>query len=148
MTTASFPKLSGHTKPFAVLGHPIGHTLSPAMHNPALQAMGMDAIYCAYDVHPDELMNVLRGMSKMGFVGSNLTIPHKEIAFRGVDHLGPTAELLGAVNTVVFLEDGTLESHNTDGCGLVHAVEESFDLSARDKDLLVLGCGGEGRAVA
>lgn len=148
MTTASFPKLSGHTKPFAVLGHPIGHTLSPAMHNPALQALGMDAIYCAYDVRPDELMNVLRGMSKMGFVGSNLTIPHKEIAFRGVDHLGPSAELLGAVNTVVFRNDGTLEGHNTDGYGIVKAVEESFDLSPRDKDVLVLGCGGAGRAVA
>ncbi|MFW6152692.1 MAG: shikimate dehydrogenase, partial [Verrucomicrobiota bacterium] len=64
-------KLSGHTKPFAVLGHPIGHTLSPVMHNAAVSAMGLDAVYLAFDVPPNDLLYTLKAMRIMGFGGVN-----------------------------------------------------------------------------
>jgi len=98
--------LSGHTKPFAVLGHPIGHTLSPVMHNAAFAALGLDAIYLAFDVAPENLLPVLQSMRAMGFNGVNLTVPLKETAFRGLTDLAPSAKMLGAVNTVQFLPTG------------------------------------------
>lgn len=140
-------KLSGHTKPFAVIGHPIGHTLSPVMHNASMEALGFDGIYLALDVHPDELMGVLPAMAKMGFSGVNLTVPHKEIAFRGLERLDESARLLGAANTVQFTDDGMI-GHNTDGYGFLMALEEAFGKRAENDAVFVLGCGGAGRAVA
>ncbi len=139
--------LSGHTQPFAVLGHPIGHTLSPVMHNAALQALGLDAIYLAFDVAPERLLDVLEAMRSMGFCGVNLTVPLKEVAFRGFTDLDASARLLGAVNTVQFLPGG-LKGHNTDGKGFVRAVAEAFGMPVAGKTLFILGCGGAGRAVA
>jgi len=140
-------RLSGHTKPFAVLGHPIGHTLSPVMHNASMQELGFDGIYLALDVHPDELMEVLPAMAKMGFAGVNLTVPHKEIAFRGLERLDESARILGAANTVQFTETGMI-GHNTDGYGFLKALEEAFGRTVEDDTVFVLGCGGAGRAVA
>ncbi len=97
--------ISGHTKPFAVLGHPIGHTLSPIMHNSSIVALDMDAIYLAFDAPPSKLMGILTSMRDMGFGGVNLTVPLKEVAFRGVDHLDSSAEISGSVNTIEFLEE-------------------------------------------
>lgn len=139
--------ISGHTQPFAVLGHPIGHTLSPVMHNASFSALGLDAIYLAFDVKPERLMNVLPAMRSMGFGGVNLTIPHKEVAFRGLDKLDASARLLGAVNTVQFAEDGLI-GHNTDGFGFLRALDEAFGRNTRGDAVFVLGSGGAGRAVA
>lgn len=139
--------LSGHTLPFAVLGHPIGHTLSPVMHNAAFQSLGLDAIYLAFDVAPDALLDVLNAMKKMGFRGVNLTVPLKETAFRGLSDLDSSARRLGAVNTVEFTSSG-LRGHNTDGKGFLTAVKESFNFHVRGHTLFVMGCGGAGRAVA
>ncbi len=140
-------KLSGHTKPFAVIGHPIGHTLSPVMHNASMEELGFDGIYLALDIHPDELMVVLPSIAKMGFAGVNLTVPHKEIAFRGLDKLDESAKLLGAANTVQFSDDGMI-GHNTDGYGFLMALEEAFGKQVEGDAVFVLGCGGAGRAVA
>lgn len=139
--------LSGHTKPFAVLGHPIGHTLSPVMHNASMQALGFDGIYLALDVHPDRLMEVLPAMALMGFAGVNLTVPHKEVAFRGLERLDESARLLGAANTVEFREDGMV-GHNTDGYGFLKALDEAFGKTVVGDAVFVLGCGGAGRATA
>lgn len=140
--------ISGHTTPFAVLGHPIGHTLSPIMHNSSIAALGMDAIYLAFDAPPDQLMTILAAMRDMGFGGVNLTVPLKEVAFRGVDELDASSTLSGSVNTVEFLEDGRLRGHSTDGHGFVTALKESFGLSLTGQSVFVLGSGGAGRAVA
>ena len=139
--------ISGTTKKFAVLGHPIGHTLSPVMHNASLEAMGWDAIYLAFDVKPEHLITVLAAMHDMGFGGVNLTIPLKEIAYKGLTHLDESARLLGAVNTVQFTEHGIV-GHNTDGYGFVKAMSEAFGGALTDTSLFVLGTGGAGRAVA
>lgn len=141
-------KISGHTRLFAVLGHPISHTKSPAFQNPGLQALGLDAVYLALDVHPDRLIPTLRSMADMGFAGCNLTIPHKEIAFQGVDRLSQEARRAASVNTIVFHPDGTLEGHSTDGYGLATAVTEAFGQGFEGRALLLLGCGGAGRAAA
>lgn len=140
--------ISGHTKPFAVLGHPIGHSLSPVMHNAGIQTLKMDAIYLAFDVHPEKLMDVLPAMRDMGFGGVNLTVPLKEVAFRGLDDLSASALQLGAVNTVEFLDDGSMRGHNTDGAGFLLAIKEAFETSPKDLSIFVLGSGGAGRAVA
>jgi shikimate dehydrogenase len=139
--------LSGHTKPFAVLGHPIGHTLSPVMHNASMQELEFDGIYLALDVHPDQVMDVLPAMEKMGFAGVNLTVPHKEVAYRGLDKLDASAQLFGAANTIEFTADG-LVGHNTDGYGFLKALEESFGRKVAGDRVFILGCGGAGRATA
>lgn len=139
--------LSGHTKPFAVLGHPIGHTLSPVMHNASMQELGFDGIYLALDVHPDRLMEVLPAMALMGFAGVNLTVPHKEIAFHGLETLDESARLFGAANTVEFTDEGMV-GHNTDGYGFLKALDEAFGKSVEGDSVFVLGCGGAGRATA
>lgn len=139
--------LSGHTQPFAVLGHPIGHTLSPVMHNAAFEALGLDAIYLAFDVAPAALLTVLPAMKAMGFGGVNLTVPLKEVAFKGLVDLDDSARRLGAVNTVEFTPQG-LRGHNTDGKGFLMAIREAFHYPVKGETLFVMGCGGAGRAVA
>jgi len=139
--------LSGKTLPFAVLGHPVGHSLSPAMHNPALQAMGLDAAYLAFDVVPERVLEVLASMEIMGFGGVNLTVPHKEVAFAGFDRLDASAQVMRAVNTVQFTPEGMV-GHNTDGVGFLRSAEEAFGEGLRGADVFVAGTGGAGRAVA
>ncbi len=139
--------LSGHTQPFAVLGHPIGHTLSPVMHNASIASLGLDAIYLAFDVPPDRLMDVLPAMQAMGFGGVNLTVPLKEVAFAALSDLDDSARLLGAVNTVAFHETG-MRGYNTDGEGFLRATEEAFGPCIAGATVFVVGTGGAGRAVA
>ena len=140
-------RISGETKPFAVLGHPIKHSLSPVMHNAAFAALGMDAVYLAFDVKPERLMDVLQAMADMGFCGVNITVPLKEVAFLGLKHLDKSAKWLGAVNTVEFTAHG-MRGHNTDAPGFLKAVEEAFALNVKGHSVFVLGSGGAGRAVA
>lgn len=140
--------ISGHTKPYAVLGHPIGHSLSPVMHNASIRSLGLDAIYLAFDVHPDRLIDVLPAMGDMGFGGVNLTVPLKEVAYRGLDDLGDSAQHLGAVNTVQVLRNGGLRGHNTDGEGFMLAIREAFDSDVNGLSVAMIGVGGAGRAVA
>jgi shikimate dehydrogenase len=136
-------------KKLAVLGHPIGHTLSPAMHSASIRALGLEAEYeyGKLDVSPGELMARLAQLPGEGYAGVNLTIPLKEVAFQGLEKLADSARLLGAVNTVEFTADGMI-GHNTDGYGFLKALEEAFGKTAEGDSIFVLGCGGAGRAVA
>ena len=117
------------------------------MHNAAFEALGMDAIYLAFDVPPERLMATLPALRDLGFGGVNLTVPLKEVAFAGLADLDDTARRFRAVNTVRFTPDG-FQGFNTDGQGFLRALRESFDLSLHDCDVFILGCGGAGRAVA
>lgn len=139
--------ISAETELFAVLGHPIGHSLSPAMHNAAFEALEMNALYLAFDVAPERLMVTLGVMADLGFRGVNLTVPLKEEAFRGISKLSDSARILGSVNTVSMAAGG-LEGHSTDGEGFARGVREAFDISLSGISIFVLGCGGAGRAVA
>jgi len=136
-------------KKLAVLGHPIGHTLSPIMHNASIKALGLDGQYeySKLDVPPGELMARLAQLPSEGYAGVNLTIPLKEVAFQGLEKLADSARILGAVNTVEFTVNGMI-GHNTDGYGFLKALEEAFGKATEGDHVFVLGCGGAGRAVA
>ena len=140
-------ELSGKTKIFAVLGHPVAHTLSPAMHNANFRSLGMDAAYVAFDVLPEALPGVLTSMQAMGFGGASLTMPLKEVAFRTLPHLDVSARKAGAVNTVRFGENG-MEGWNTDGEGLLRAIRDAFGCGLAGLRVFVIGCGGAGRTAA
>ena len=137
--------------PFALLGHPVGHSLSPFMHNAAFKALGMNAQYTLLDVAPGDIPRTLAELREKKFGGLNVTIPHKEAAYRFLaarGALSDPARLLHSVNTVVFRPDGSLLGDNTDAPGFLDALKESFRASPRGKRILVLGCGGAGRALA
>ena len=137
--------------PFALLGHPVGHSLSPSMHNAAFQALGMNALYSLLDVQPGDIPRTLETLRAQKYGGVNVTIPHKEAAYRFLaarHSLSDTAQTLRSVNTVVFLPDGSLLGDNTDAPGFLDALKEAFRTSPRGKRILLLGCGGAGRAVA
>jgi shikimate dehydrogenase len=127
----------------AVLGHPVGHSRSPAIHNAALNALGMgeEWTYEAIDVAPGEFEARVREMAAADFVGANVTIPHKEAALRLADTASPIADAIGAANTLSF-ELGKIQADNTDAGGLIHALPGRV----RGRRALVLGAGGAARA--
>jgi shikimate dehydrogenase len=132
-------------KRLGVLGWPVAHSRSPAMHNAALAALGMrDWHYQRLPVPPGLLNETVRALGRSGFVGANVTIPHKRAALTLADRASDAARAIGAANTLTFAADGTIEAENTDAPGLIAALGESpGGMSA-----LVLGAGGSARAAA
>lgn len=140
-------QIDGSTRLVGVFGSPIAHTASPAMHNAAFAALGMNWVYVAFRVEPQNLRSALQGARDMGLVGLNLTVPHKILALDCVDAVDAEAGKLGAVNTIA-IENGKLRGYNTDGYGIAKAIKEEFNFSFKGKRVLVLGAGGAGRAIA
>lgn len=138
--------ISGSTKVFALIGCPVSHTLSPAMHNAAFAALGLDCVYVAFEVKPQDLAAALSSVRALGLAGLNVTVPHKEAAVPFMDELDASALLTGAVNTVVN-RGGKLCGYNTDGEGFLRALAEETGFGAAGKTVLVLGAGGAARAV-
>lgn len=128
----------------AVLGHPVGHSRSPAMHSAALAELGLagEWSYEAIEVAPDEFERRVREMPGEGFVGANVTVPHKGAALALADSLSETAREIGAANTLSF-EAGEIRADNTDAQGLLDALPET----PAGKRALVLGAGGAARAI-
>lgn len=132
----------------AVIGDPIAHSRSPQMHNPALRACGIDAQYIRVQVPVGHVVQAFRQFAACGFLGVNITIPHKFEALDAVDVLDPLARQLGAVNTLA-IRDGKLHGYNSDGPGFLRSVKEAFGAEVKDLRVLILGAGGgAGRAVA
>lgn len=133
---------------FGVFGDPIGHSLSPAMHNAAFSALGMDCIYHAFRVRPENLEKAILGAEAMGFGGLNLTVPLKEEAMK-LDFIkpDPLAKRIGAVNTVVFGETGKIQGYNTDGLGARQALLDT-SVEIMGSRMVIAGAGGAARAVA
>ena len=136
--------ITARTELCGIILHPAGHTRSPAMHNAAFAALGIDAVYLAFDVPPGELANAVSGMRALGLRQLAVSIPHKEAIVGLVDELDETAREIGAVNTVT-LRDGRLVGSNTDWLGAVRALERVRDLAG--SRAVVLGAGGAARAV-
>jgi shikimate dehydrogenase len=137
---------SAATRIAGVIGSPVGHSLSPALHNAAFQAAGVDWFYGAFDVATGRAGEALAAMRTLGLAGLSVTMPHKEAVADGVDELDPAAAVLRSVNTVVALGDGRLRGHSTDGDGFVASLRDAgVDPSGRRT--AVLGAGGAGRAV-
>ena len=133
----------------AVFGDPVEHSLSPQLHNPALQACGIDAQYIRLQIRPEEFDEAVRLLPKLGFYGTNCTIPHKFLALEAMDRVDDLARKLGAVNTVVCDDDGSLVGFNSDGPGFLRAVREEFMVDVSDLRVMIIGAGGgAGRAVA
>lgn len=137
----------------AVLGHPIRHSISPAMHNAALAEMALrnpgfyNWSYVRFDVPPQDLPTALHRLHARGFLGLNLTVPHKVLAFAQVASIDPAAVPIGAVNTLKR-ESGGWKGFNTDGYGLTMAVKETLGIHLRDKEIILLGAGGAARGAA
>lgn len=132
-----------------VFGDPVGHSLSPGMHNPALAHCGIDASYVRFQVAGEDFRRGLEAIRDLGFTGANVTIPHKLTALATVDETDPAARRLGAVNTILFRGDGTTLGRNSDGPGFVRAIREELGAALRDLRVLIVGAGGgAGRAVA
>jgi len=137
-------KITAQTTVVGVCGYPIGHTLSPQMHNAAFEHLRMDWCYLPFAVAPDNLEPALRALPALGIVGVNVTIPLKERALCAVDEVVPPANLVGAVNTV-HCREGKLIGYNTDVEGFTRSLlERGEDLAGRT--VVVLGAGGAARA--
>ncbi|MEC0127880.1 shikimate dehydrogenase [Paenibacillus pabuli] len=129
-----------------VMGDPIAHSKSPAMHNAALQAAGVNGMYMPLHVRPEQLESAIRGIVALGYRGVNVTIPHKEQVMPYLDVIDESARLIGAVNTIVN-EEGKLTGYNTDGIGYVRSLKEEAVPELAGKRIAVLGAGGAARGV-
>ena len=129
-----------------IIGHPISHSISPLFQQAALDAIGFDGAYEAWDVAPDGVGEFVAGLRSPGTLGINVTVPHKEAVIPFLDEVDDWASTAGAVNTIVN-RDGRLTGHNTDGIGFLRALREGAGFDPRGRDVLVLGAGGSARGV-
>lgn len=141
--------ITGRAKIAGVIGYPVTHSLSPQIHNIWLARYGIDGAYIPFEVLPENFEAALRALPKLGLVGVNVTIPHKEAAFDEVLTLTSRAERAGAVNTVIVQADGSLLGDNTDGVGFIQNLKwrvPDFDITA--SPAMILGAGGAAMAIA
>ncbi|MEM7226843.1 MAG: shikimate dehydrogenase [Pseudomonadota bacterium] len=139
--------LTGKARLAGVLGWPVAHSRSPRLHGHWLAQYRIDGAYLPLSVAPEAFDEALRGLIALGFRGANVTIPHKEAAFRACDRLSPFAERVGAVNTLV-VEDGVLVGSNSDGYGFLENLRDGHrDWDAGSGPAVVIGAGGAARAV-
>jgi shikimate dehydrogenase len=139
--------ITGATRVVGVIGDPVAHSRSPAMHNAAFDALGLDWVYVAFPVPRGGGAAAVRAVGALGLAGLNVTMPHKADAADACDDLTPAAAALGAVNTVAIDHAGALIGHSTDGAGFLRALgDDGVDVSGRP--CLVVGGGGAARAIA
>ena len=139
-------QISGKTGVLGVIGHPVAHTSSPAMHNAALQALGLDYVYTAFTVPPAQLGQAIAGMRAFQIRGLNVTVPHKVGVMAFLDEISPEARAIGAVNTIDNHE-GYLVGHNTDAFGVMQSLRLDGGLETLPPQVALLGAGGAARAI-
>lgn len=141
--------ISGHAALAGVMGWPVGHSLSPRLHNYWLAHYGIDGAFVPLPVAPEHFAQALRILPRLGFRGVNVTVPHKEAALRAVDHVDAAARRIGAVNTVVMSADGTLTGSNSDAYGFAaHLGASAPAFAAASGPAVIIGAGGAARAIA
>jgi len=144
--------IDASTRYCAVFGHPIKHSASPAMQNAGIAALGLNWRYLAFEVDPKNLREAIAGAKQMGFIGVNLTVPHKLLAVDMVDVLDASAKAWGAVNTIRFesSNQGDVMAHgfNTDADAITRSLKEDLGVELRGSNILLLGAGGAGRVAA
>ena len=140
--------IEGTTRLVGLIGDPVSHSRSPRMHNAAFAALDLDLAYVPLRVAAHDLAPALRGLAALGFIGANVTIPHKEGVARGCDDLTPAARAAGSVNTVTVRHDSSLLGDSTDGAAVVAALAAVGHAPRRGVRARVLGAGGSARAVA
>jgi shikimate dehydrogenase len=138
-------------KPFilaGVMGWPVAHSRSPAIHNYWIRHYGLNGSYVLLPVQPERITDAVRGLRALGFAGCNITIPHKVAAMPLVDRIDPLAARIGAINTVVVEKDGTLAGYNTDAYGYIQSLLDAQPAWRADAGpVTVLGAGGAARAI-
>jgi shikimate dehydrogenase len=139
--------ISGATRVAAVIGDPVRHSLSPALHNAAFAQLGVDWVYVALPVAPGESQRALDAMRLFDLGGLSVTMPHKEAVAREVDELDPAAAALHSVNTVLPRADGRLVGFSTDGAGFVASLAAA-GVTVVERSVCLLGAGGAARAIA
>lgn len=139
-------KISGKTKILGIFGYPVSHSISPAMHNAAIKALGLDMVYISVEVKPSELKQAVALIKEIGMTGVNITIPHKEAVIRFLDEVSEEARLIGAVNTIVN-KNGRLIGHNTDGYGYISSLKQEMHFNPKGKNIVILGAGGAARGI-
>lgn len=135
--------IKGSTNIVGLIGHPVGHSFSPPMHNAAFEKLEIDYVYVAFDVEPQNLKSAINGAKSLGIKGLNVTIPHKIEVMQYLDEIDEVASLIGAVNTIDFKD---MKGYNTDGIGAVRAIEEVT--SIKNKNIVIAGAGGASRAIS
>lgn len=138
-------RISGHTGLLALIGSPVGHSGSPAMHNYSFERLGLDYAYVAFDIKVEEVTDAIAAMKTFKMRGFNVTMPCKIEAAKHVDELSPAAQIIGAVNTIVN-EDGHLTGHITDGIGFVDNLKD-HGVEIEDKKITIIGGGGAATAI-
>lgn len=138
--------ITAKTQKVGLLGWPLGHSLSPAMHNAAFAVHGLDYVYVPLATPPELLPQAVAGLKALGFVGVNVTIPHKVAIMDYLDEIDNSAKLVGAVNTIVVNEK-RLIGYNTDADGYIRSLEQA-GITVAGKSAVILGAGGAARAVA
>ncbi|MBI3874007.1 MAG: shikimate dehydrogenase, partial [Arcobacter sp.] len=129
-------------KKFTIFGNPVAHSKSPQMHNAGFKALGFDGEYSK--THLENGDDIKKVFLEGGFSGANITVPHKEYAFKYADSLDPLALQIGAVNTFILEDDGKIKGYNTDAFGFYKAIEEFKSV----KSVLILGAGGTAKSIA
>jgi len=138
--------VTGKTSLCGLIGDPVEHSMSPAMHNAAFDRMGLDFCYVPFRVKPEDLPPAIAGMKALNIRGFNVTIPHKVDIMPLLDEIDPLAQRIGAVNTVVN-NNGVLQGFNTDAVGFLEALVQK-GIEPKGKKVVVVGAGGAGRAVS
>lgn len=144
--SSSLLRISGKTKVCGIIGDPVEHTLSPAMHNAAFRSLGLNFVYVPFHVRREELADAIRGIKSLGIVGVNVTMPHKTRVLRLLDKIDQPAREIGAVNTIVR-HSNKLEGYNTDGEAALDTLSHLGD-SLSSCRVVLLGAGGAARAIA
>lgn len=139
-------RINGRTQLIGLIATPIGHSLSPAMHNTAFRKLGLNNVYMAFEVGNEQLEDVITGFRALNLRGWNVSMPNKTKILPYLDELSPAAKFIGAVNTVVN-EDGKLVGHITDGTGYVQGLKED-GVDIKGKKITLLGAGGAATAIA
>ncbi|UCH12369.1 MAG: shikimate dehydrogenase [Candidatus Omnitrophota bacterium] len=134
-------------KIFALIGYPVGHTLSPYMHNAAFSKLKIKALYIPLSVEPKRLRQTIKILKDANIGGFNVTIPFKSICMRYLDRVDKLASMIGAVNTVV-VKGKRLIGYNTDATGFLKSLKEDLKFTPKNKSVLLIGAGGAARAVA
>lgn len=138
-------EINSHTQFCGVIGNPVEHSLSPAIHNAAFQKLGLNFVYLAFRV--EAIGDAIKGLRALGnFRGASVTIPHKVAAVPFLDSVEPTARHIGAINTIVAVS-GTLTGYNTDATGALRALREG-GVALEGQRVVMLGSGGAARAIA
>lgn len=140
-------KILGKTKLLGVIGYPIEHSLSPLMQNAAIKDLKVDYVYLPLEVAPENLKDAIHGLKSFGFVGVNITIPHKQSVINFMNELSEEADMIGAVNTI-HIKDGKYYGYNTDAYGFLTSLKEEAQVDLAGKKITIIGAGGVSRAIS